>query len=221
MAFRRRGRRLRRPKRSNYVKKFAGYAGLAAKAWTLAKYLKGLINVERKFLDVETSAAAVSKTTGSTTWISSISEGTDYNQRTGISVKLTSLFIRGTINMNTTATQQSRYVRFIVFMDSDPVSATPAMSDVFEVAGDPNSPLNHTNGARFKILHDKLYSISLSGPDNHIFKKYIKLSHHLRWGNSTTDRRAGHIYVMAFSDTDTAAEEPLVGWYSRLRFVDN
>lgn len=216
------GYRKRKPaykRKGGFVKKVAGYASMAMKAYALAKYVKSLVNVERKFLDT-TQTSSGCNNTAVLIQQTNISEGTDYNQRTGISVKAVSAYIKGFITLPAAATL-GHQVRLILLFDSDNTGTAPVASDVLEVNTDINSPIQHTNGKRFKILWDRTLSISQSGPDSVHFKHYFKLGNHIRWSNSTTGTREGHLYLLQFSDTSTANEIPLLSWYHRLRFVDN
>lgn len=214
-------------KKRSYGRKKGGFLNrkysamdLASKAWSAAKYVKALVNVEHKFLDTTYTYTAQS-TTPVVTWLTSISEGSDYNQRDGISVKASALYIKGTAAPNPTQTTFLQQLRCIIFQDNDNTGTAPVASDLLEASTDIHSPLNHTNGKRFRVLMDKNYLINADANGGHSIKKYFKLNDHIRWSNSTTGTREGHIYMLTMSDTATAAQEPGISWYSRLRYIDN
>jgi hypothetical protein len=213
-------------KKRSYGRKKGGFLNrkysamdLASKAWAAAKYVKGLINVEHKFNDV--SQSGQQSTTATVTSLSNISEGTDYNQRTGISVRATSLYVKGCIYAFSTQATFGETVRTMIVCDMDNTGSAPSASDILEAPTDVNSALNHTNGQRFKVLFDRNYLISPGGDGGKEFKVYLKPNSHIRWSNSTTGTREGHLYMLQLSTTAVAANEPNVTWYSRLRYVDN
>lgn len=220
--FRRKRKRFSRGYGSNFANNYKAVSKYTNwnTIWTAINNIKSLINVERKFLDVSITPAAVDKNNPTIDWLSSISEGNDYNNRQGISVKSNSLFLRGYLTLPSTATV-GHVVRFILFLDLEGLGTAPTASDLLETSTDVNSPLNHFNGKRFKVLYDRLHVLSISGPEIKPFKVYKKCGHHIRWSNSTTATREGHIYAMYLSDTHTTTEQPLLGYDSRLRFVDN
>lgn len=188
--------------------------------WRAIMDLKSLVNVERKFNDVQVTPAQQSKT-ATITSLSAVSEGSDYNQRTGLSIKADSLYVRGSsYAYNTSATSDSN-LRMLIIRDNEGLGSAPTEADIFEYTGDINSPINHLNGKRFTVLYDKVFNYSINGPTSHTFKKYIKLGHHIKYANSTTGTREGHIYFVTQSDTNTAVNEPYIGFDSRLRFIDN
>lgn len=217
MAYRRRGKG--KKSKAWYDKQYSAMQ-LAKKAWQMAKYIKTLVNVERKFID--TSIAATLGNTGAVTRITDIAGGSAYNQRAGLSVKATSLFLRGSfICNNSIVGSLAQRARCVVFEDMDNTGTAPTTADVLESVA-VNSPLNHTNGKRFKILYDRVFVLA---PDasNAIqqFKHYIKLNDHVRWSDTTTGTREGQLYVIYFCDTGTATNQPAVDLQARIRFVDN
>lgn len=196
---------------------------MAAKAMSGVNYLRKLINVERKFNDT-VYAEAKQTTTPVITWISDISQGTDYNQREGLSVKLASLQFKGTVYASDTVSGLgARYeslVRVIIFCDMEGGSGFSA-ADLLEASTNINSPLNHTNGKRFIVYHDKYYTVSSGGPSIKEVKVFRKNNEHIRWSNSTTGQREGHLYVLTMSDETVSDNEPSISWYARIRYIDN
>lgn len=199
-------------------KKYSAY-DMALKAWGMAKYIKKLINVESKFCDTTLGVTAVT-TTGAVTQLSAISEGSDYNNRDGLSVKAQSIYIRGMTSVSSSATDANENIRLILFIDKESVGA-PALGDLLENAGNYLSPLNHTNGKRFQVLCDKVITLQSNGSNSKPFKIYMPMRHHLKWYNTTTGTKQGHVYLAYVSDGNTAATEPTLEFYSRLRYIDN
>ena len=216
---------LRRKKGSWLTRKYS-VAQLAKGAWKGVKYIKSLINVEKKFFDVSANALSVTST-ATIVNLSNIAEGSDYNTRDGNSILMQSLQWRATIvgNQNSSGRQ---IVRIIVFRDNDQRGTDPALSDLLEnTAGGfvIQSPLLHYVNRRFAVLSDKVYSIVINGDTavRHI-KKFIKFppSTHVKYQGTTGadgSNWEGALYA-AFVSTD-ATNAPNMDYYFRLRFTDN
>ena len=207
---RRYGRRIRSKKSSGWSK----WGGYAKKALKVANFVKGLVNAEYKMLD--TSAATTPTATGYVAALSTILEGADYNNRNGLSIKAASLFLKATIFQNPAANASA--VRCLICIDSDNTGTAPVVSDILETSS-VISPLNHTNGKRFKILTDRTYCVNNNGEQERFIKKYIKLRHHIKYSNTTTGTRSGQLYMLVISDTLT--NNPSFNYYTRLRYLDN
>lgn len=186
--------------------------------WKAIQELRKLMNVERKFIDMQVTPAPVDKN-GAVVHLSPCNQGSDYNERTGNSIKATSLLLRGYVNLPSTATT-GHVMRLILFRDLDNNSSAPTPATVLENV-EPNSPLLHTEGKRYKIIRDKLITVSNTGPDIKMVKFNIKLNSHIKYSDPTTGIREGQLYLLVLSDTLTVSEEPLFGYDSRIRFVDN
>lgn len=229
--YRRRGRGRGRGGRGRksgpgFISRWGGYAysglkavAMAANALKTANYVAGLINVEQKFCDTTLGVTSVT-TTGAVSWLSSISEGSDYNNRDGLSIKAKSLYMRGNVAMAAGATDQTENIRCLLFIDKESGTA-PTLGDVLENSSNYLSPLNHTNGKRFQILWDKVYSLSANGKETQAFVINQNLRQHIKWYNSTTGTKQGHVYFGYVSDGNTATTEPTLEFYSRIRYIDN
>lgn len=199
------------------VKSGLSTAMMAYKAYKTASYLAGLINVEKKFCDVSFAPTAVNNT-GNSSWLSSISEGTDYNQRNGISVKAVSLSLRGSVQLPPSVANEGQQIRLILVRDTE--DTIPGFGDLLE-AVTTYSPLNHINVSRFQVLWDHVYTLSAAGTTVVQFRKYFKCSDHIKWSNTTTGIREGHFYLFYVSDGTGATSNPLLNFYSRMRYIDN
>lgn len=202
----------RRPRKSS------GWAGVAQKALKVAKFVRTLVNVERKFCDTSQIGLLVN-ISGGVIPLSLIGQGSDYNQRNGNSVKLTSMYMRAYFDISTS--QPWTQIRTLVFRDMEGRGSLPAVTDVLETAN-VTSPLNHLNGSRFKILFDKFQGFSNQGTNTQHFKIFRKLNTHLKFQGTTAAQASldeGAIYVLFISDQ--ATNIPAVTYYSRLRYIDN
>lgn len=217
MPYRRKyGYKRRYKKKSNWYSKAKSGLSMAAKAWAMAKYVKSLVNVERKFYDV-TFMNEAPPTTGLIYPLTQIAQGDTYATRDGNSVKAVSLFIRLTAVLNSSADQT--FMRLCIFKDNENNGTTPAVADLLESASNYISPLLHTNGTRFSVIKD--HTINLTKEINaKQYKSFIRIPHHIKFsGSAGTDTKEGNIYLLLMSDQ--ATNLPVVDFTTRLRFIDN
>lgn len=211
-------RRKGRGKKAWYMRKYNAYE-LAGKAWTAAKYLKGLINVEFKKFDVDSSTA----TSGAVVHFNGIAQGDSDQTRDGNSVLMKSLLVRGNIVTNGNAT--STRCRVIFFIDKQQIGdTTPAQSDIL----DPDlnqmvAPLNNQTVGRFTILSDKRYSLNLilaGASTSTEYSFFTRLQKHARFnGSAATDIQKNGVYMLFVHDQPT--HTPTLHYSSRLKYVDN
>ena len=214
---------LRRKKGSWLTRKYS-VAQLAKGAWKGVKYIKSLINVEKKFHDV--SASTTISTTPSIVNLSNIATGDDYKTRDGNSILLQSLQWR--INLYANTTDGASFVRVIVFRDNDQRGTDPTAADLLETttAGlSIVSPLLHYVNRRFAVLSDKVYTLSDTGSNwlRHI-KKFMKMPSgtHIKYSadaGADASNWEGALYVLFVSNNGTNL--PTMDYYFRLRYTDN
>lgn len=214
-------RRRNKPSKAWYDKKYSAMQ-IAGKAWSTAQYLKGLINVERKFLDVNQSGDTINWN-GTVAQLANINQGDGVNQRDGQSVLLKSILIRGAITYG--SVHGSNLIRVVVFMDKrNSTGVFPSPLDVYANVGNanaPNSPLLNNSYGRFKILYTNLFTVSDTGQKARPFKIYINhIDKHIHYtGTAGTDESRNQIYIMYTSDVNT--DDPSISYYSRIRYIDN
>jgi len=109
-------------------------------------------------------------------------------------------------------------LRLMVVRDNE--DSTPTFGDLLETVNI-MGPLNHINTGRFNVLWDHTFAVSNGGNQIVQFSKYINLNNHIKWSNSTTGIKTGHYYVFYISDGVGATSNPLLEFYSRIRFIDN
>lgn len=210
-------RKTYRRKRSKYSwNSVAGNAKWAAqRALKGFNYLKSLINVEKKFLDVTNNNQAI----GSSPVVYPLTQmatGDDYKTRDGNSIKASSILIRLSAVLDTSAEQT--FVRMLLVRDMEQNTSTPAGSDILE-SNDYLSPISHVNGKRFYVMCDKYLNLTKTG-NSKMIKCYKKLYHHIRFSSSSsTDTREGNLYLLLISDQ--AVNTPTIDFTSRLRYIDN
>ena len=158
--------------------------------WKVAKSvrsIRGLINVEKKFKDTQTTGTV--DYGGTIYHLTSITQGDQIDQRNGNSILLKSLFIRGQVRMDTTGSAQSSTVRIILFQDNNDNNAVaPTVAQVLQTVGSvyaPYSPLNVNNYDRFRVLCTQMLTLNNTGANTLPIKMYKKLNTHCRWQGST------------------------------------
>lgn len=215
----------RRTRKVGFLDRKYSVKDIAVNAWRGMKYIKGLINVEKKFFDVS-AYTQVPTSTPSIVNLSNIAEGNDYNQRDGNSILLQSLQWRMNLAANASATRN--FLRIIIFRDNDQRGTDPAPGDLLETtAGDSAlvSPLLHYVNQRFSILSDKCYTLNLNGDSGFkMIKKYMKFppGTHIKYQNTTgadASNWEGALYALFVSDQ--ATNGPSIDYFFRLRFTDN
>lgn len=198
---------------------------VAKAAWRGVRYIKTLVNVEKKFFDVVQTPGG-----NYMAWqvinLSNIPEGDDYNQRQGNSILAQSLLFRINMLMNLGATVLGNQVRYLIVCDNDQRGVDPTAAELFEntTAGPVSiiSPLNHTVASRFNVMIDKTVKLNSTTNSNEEREHFLKYNRHIKFKDTSGADTAcyeGNLYLFICSDATTFA--PTCTWYSRLRYTDN
>lgn len=220
MPYRRRFPVRRRRRRSPWYKRRYNAQQLARYAYSGVKYLKGIINSEKKHFTTQFSAATVSGS-GAMVSLQDMAQGDTNITRNGNSILVRGvyLFFKTIINPSVTTVTQ---VRYILVQDNQQVGDTgPSVTDLLQDASY-LSMLNTNTAGRFKILWSKLYSLSVAaaGSPSVITKKYINLKHHIRYnGSGSGDIQKGGLYLLCISSE--SSNTPTVNGNIRLTYYDN
>lgn len=214
MAYRGRRRRMRRKS-----SRWHTYGKAAGQLWRDVKYLKSLVNVERKYVD--TTASTTSSTTPGLVLLNGLALGTASTSRLGQSIKMSSLYPNFLWSIAGAAS--TTYVRVIIFKDEQANAAAPTAADLLVSTTSVLSPLVIGNGARFKVLMDVRKTLSINGTEIIRFKRFRKLFFHTRYntGNAGTiaDIQTNSLYMLHMSDQGTNV--PAFSYNIRCRFIDN
>lgn len=200
-----------------YMRKYNAYE-LAGKAYSGLKYIKGLVNAEKKTLGIDIGNANILNT-GYVQHLSQITQGDTRVSRDGKSVLARGLLLRGAV----AATAANQIVRFMVVIDTMNTGTAPTAAEILESTGTVNtpfSPLLNTASGRFKIIHTQLFSLSTVTNYQQIFKRYIPLNKHIKFtGPALTDEWKNQIYSLAVSQDGVTG--PIMWGVSQLFFYDN
>lgn len=200
---------------------------VAQKAYAGVKFLKTLINVEKKVWDNDSSTGQTISNAGTVSWLSGITTGTGFNNRTGMSVKAHSLSLKGTLEVNSSSTTPTQ-VRIILFYNKGlNQGATPAITDILQSAGSsgiagPITPYQLNNVGDFVVLMDRKYTVDSVQRSQVNVNFFRKLGHHIRWetsGDAIANTEYGHIFMLMISDQ--SVNLPTLQYYTRLRYIDN
>lgn len=215
-------RRKRRGAGATWRRYGAKAGGLAYKAYRGVKYIKSLINVEKKFHDV--SASATYGTTPSVISLTNIAQGNDFNNRDGNSILLQSLQFRADIKHDMNK-QGGDNIRIILFQDNDQRGSDPSAGDLLETGSGfswLNAFLNHNVNKRFNVLMDRKYKVSDQNQTRSIKMLRKFYANHVKYtGTTATDASAyeGALFLLIVSDENTTP--PDISWAVRIRFTDN
>lgn len=207
MAYRRYSRR-RRPAR-RYRKKKGQWMNTAWKvartALTTANTVKGLINAE--FKKHESTITSTFDYNGTFIQLNQIAQGVDSNQRTGRSIKMQFLELRGVIAVAAGVSGSFRCVGLL-----DKCNEMASWSDVYDISGTSSAPYSFKNyDVRFKTknLWDKKYYVN---PNDATLIQLvpihirIPLKYHCQYvGTAATDIDTNAVAFMIVSDNSTAA----------------
>lgn len=210
-------------KRYGQYKKCAGYvAHDASKALAMAKYLKGIVNVEFKNHTVTATAAAISATP-SLTQTTNMSLGDTTNDRDGSNIKLVSLTFSYTLVIHASAVDT--LVRVMVIHDKQTNQAAFTAANILnDVTSEDSivSPRNLDHTHRFQVFYDKVHALSDAGPKN-VYRSFNrKLQLKLRYDandGTIADLTSSSLALLFVSNE--ATNTPLITFTHRLRFVDN
>lgn len=216
--YRRRNYRNRRRRTPWYRRKYDAMS-LAAKAAKGVWYLKGLVNSEMLHVD---STALIAGSQNSITHITGIGQGDTDTGRTGNSLLLRNIYIRGRLVINSLITTSSRVMMALVCDTQQIGDSFPSVTDIFKSGTDTETFLNLNASGRFKIMWRKqvvLTTASGGSPTREVVK-YIKLRKHVRYnGPNAGDIQKNGIYLVII--TSESVNFPAVDLGVRIGYHDN
>ncbi len=185
--------------------------------------IRKLVNIEEKVLEVDYTSTTFT-TAGTVISLSTVAQGTDYNQRVGNSIKIQSIDLRYRIFMNTTS--GNTVVRVILFRDLDGYGTAPTPSILMANGiGTTTAPLaekNFLNRKRFSILYDYIDTLSPQGERGYATHVHIPHEGHILYLGSTAAAASngkGSLYLLVLSDEST--NSPSLAFQSRVVFTDD
>lgn len=218
--YRRRSRR--RPYRKSGSGTVSTVLGYAKKALRVANFVRGMVNVEKKFIDKIDQAPSLSNT-AAIDLLSNVGQGDTDQLRNGNSIRAKSIYIKLALSNN--ASQTSNVMcRMILFIDMQNNGSVPTSTELLESANSVYSPINSNNGGRFRVLRDKVCVLTPQSDDKGkcYFEWYIPLSMHLHYiGTGSTQADVSRNSIYLYYVADVATNVPVLVYSSRIRFIDN
>lgn len=219
-----RGVRPVRSRRGVPVKEAFDALSIARSAWQGVRYLKGLVNSEALTHDVVGFVAPTDSTsaTSNNVLLNGIAQGDNIGQRTGNSLLMKRIDIKGYVQMNGTATDVQG-VRIALVLDTQQISddSTIGFEDVFEATQPLTSFMQDSQLGRFTVLWDRTFHVTeVNGNFRVPYKISVPLGLHVRYnGTAATDLQKHGMWLITVSDA--SANYPTVVYNSRLRYHDN
>ena len=192
----------------------------ASKALAVAMGVKKLINVEWK--SKTTVASTPAAATVSIQNLTAIAVGDDYDDREGRKIRLKSVQLKGSAEINASATATK--LRVMVVRDNNGSTTAPVIADLFanDAAFYDNKPHNddpQTN-ARFSVLMDKFYILDTAKQRMVGIRGYRKLNSHCYFsGSASTDEGKGSLWLLSASDE--ATNTPGLTMEAIVKWIDN
>jgi len=212
-------RKGRKGGRSWYNKKYSALQ-LASKAMAAVKYIKGMINCEKKYIDTVTNGTAIDYG-GVVANLSAISQGDTNSNRNGTSILAKDVYVQLYASCHGSA--GATLLRVVIFVDKmcQGTLATPAdilsqVSTNYAVL----QPRNQNTLPRYQILADRRVTLSSDGNDVKSIKIYRKFMKHIRFtSTASTDEYSNQICMLLISNEQT--NTPTVYGVQRVGFYDN
>lgn len=224
----RRGRRTYRRYGAKRTGKSSNWGQMARTALRTAKFVAGLINVEKKFIDTAISTS-IDNTSYRIFPLNIVAQGDDENQRNGRSILAKNLSIRGRLELSGSAVDFNT-CRMVLVRDKANPGATVNMSDIYDTIVGNNAPhafRNLLTGAaqRYDILWDKRITLDKDSKARTVIEKYIKLNNHIHYvgtGGTVADVGNGSLFLCVISTGTVAGDSFMtLAATARLRYIDN
>ncbi len=197
-------------------------AGDAAKALSIARGIKRLINVEIKNFDTQLTQVTVTDTPV-ITQLTNIGQGDTTITRDGSQIKMIGFELNYFITRS--ASSDFTIVRVMVVLDKQTNQAIYTAADLLaDVTAQDNviAPRNLNNKKRFTVLYDRKHSIGSGGAGSIVVKKYFKKEIMFRYDANTpsiADMTQNSLSMLCVSNEVT--NDPGLTLHARVRFVDN
>jgi len=163
--------------------------------------------------------------------INGVDQGSDYNQRIGRQIKMTSIFFRATAQLAASPNAVSSIIRLMIVYDSQANNVNATGTDILQTDTSPESVNNLSNRDRFKVLYDKVRHLCAQGVTNGAlgdrcyFTKYIKCGLPVVFSGTNNligSIQTGAVYVLCSGSLATGnASVPSIEFNSRVRFIDD
>lgn len=202
--------------------KFARYASYALAAYKMAKYLKGVINVEYKYKDTAANAANIT-TTPAITLLNLVNQGDTSQSRDGDSIKMVSLDLNVNLLKNVSSTSVNQIK--VCLIKKDPTNGVaPTNTDIWDTTTGSLSLVKRNLAYTDSLKVIKKWDVILAqGVKEGInLKCNLKLNQHVKYkGSAQTVADIMTSSYWLYVVTDQVATFPTYAYTCRIRFIDN
>lgn len=199
-------------------------------------YVKGLLNVEKKYFDIVQSAVAIPGS-AATNWdvyrLNAVAQGNQVFQRNGASIRMKSIQIKGRVELggtlsSATLTSRAHRIRIVLLTDREingyNTGTLPLVGEVFN--GNPVDAMRNFDSIlmrRYKLLRTWTITLNNDKPE-FVLNYFKKLNMVQKW--STTDTTGVNItqsplYLCVIGDHPSGDTPPVMNFASRITFIDN
>ncbi len=190
---------------------------VATKALRIARKVGSVVNSELKLHD--TSLALQPSSTGAVASLSNISQGLEFSDRMGRSIRLKSVQLGGQIGMSSSAVRTT--ARVIIFIDKAYTGTPPTPVELMQ--SDDVTSLRNGNPhflKRFRVLNDRMYHMQDNGQQLRVVKWYRRMNHHILYDDiDTADENSGALWIYFVSNE--SMNVPTYTADFRMRYYDN
>lgn len=212
MAYRKRG--AKRPRRSYRKRRGGGWFGMAKKALSVATRVAGLVNAEAKDYYVNQGSFFTNYSGNTVSLNGGITAGSNDGQRTGDSIKMKVLTLRGTL----TRAGADCVVRVMIIDDKQNVINQGNLLQYVGSSAVVNSPKQDDLYYDSRILYDQKFVIDTNNPIR-MFKIVLPIELHTKYDNSTNAIQNNALKFISYSNIN--ASTPAVEFVSKLTYMDN
>ena len=204
-----------------YKKCYNTVASDASKALSIARSVRGMVNVEYKHHTKSHTNLGVSSTVAPVC-LCLIPSGDVDTKRDGSKVRVKWMTFNYILKKHSSAS--STLVRVMLVIDRQTNQTAFSGSDLLldtTITDSIVSPLNLDNSGRFRVIYDRYHILNAEMPTL-VRKIYKKLDLQLKFDASTPgieDLTLNSLHLLVF--TDEASNDPTITYSSRLRYIDN
>ncbi len=186
------------------------------RALHMVRKLKSVLAIEKKAHTL-TVAGAIDDA-GSIFQLTNIAQGDTNQLRDGNQIKV--LYVGGRIQWTQNDTARITFVRTMIVQDRQQIAdAAPAVGTVLQSAS-VNAYLNTNTLGRFKVLYDKVHTLSDTGTEAVFLRVNLPMNSKVRYnGTALTDIQKNGIFLLLISTQPI--NTPSVASSLRVRFTDN
>lgn len=194
---------------------------VASKALAYSKKALSMLNVEYKCHDTQLSSLAIT-TVATIHALTNVAQGDTTNERDGNQMKITRNLLRYSV---VGGPADDTLIRVMLVLDKQTNGALYAISDLLQDTSVTDiiiSPLNLDNKFRFRVLYDRVHSLSSEGKNSINVSKMFKMGLRIRFDANDqmiTDLTSYSLSFVAVANQ--ATNTPNLTLFNRVRFVDN